>query len=401
MTRLLTKPENDDDITDVNLLAGNSEDISSIVDDIDAQLSSITSELGADKLDVKFTVKVYRVVENKAELAWLFDCTPAELPILQKLRDEYDGGRFECRVYKNNRIYKRVKVVVESPKKPVATQLVKNDMAEMLKEMGRQQQENFNMLKDTVLQMVGKPSTPPPSQIETMTLMIGLMKSMKDFASPQIPQAPAFDPEKMFDLFLKGMEMGRDSGGGGETGLMDLAKELIKSPLLGQLAQAATTPQLPPPKMEQPKLPVQLPIKLNPQAQSEIKPQPPTQGENMTNPAIKYYLNMLIQKAENDSDPVLYAEFILDNAPQSMVEENIMREDLIEYASSIDPRVKQHEKWFTELRDHIVSVLTLPEETEEDEGDRDNPGELTLDATSTTDNASNDTVRPLGNATNT
>jgi hypothetical protein len=271
----------------------------------------------------------------------------------------------------------------------------------MLKEMGRQQQENFNMLKDTVLQMVGKPSTPPPSQIETMTLMIGLMKSMKDFSSPQIPQAPAFDPEKMFDLFLKGMEMGRDSGGGGETGLMDLAKELIKSPLLGQLAQAATTPQLSPPKMEQPKLPVQLPIKLNPQAQSEIKPQPPTQGENMTNPVIKHYLNMLIQKAENDSDPVLYAEFILDNAPQSMVEENIMREDLIEYASSIDPRVKQHEKWFTELRDHIVSVLTLPEETEEDEGDRDNPGELTLDATSTTDNASNDTVRPLGNATNT
>lgn len=121
----------------------------------------------------------------------------------------------------------------------------------------------------------------------------------------------------------------------------------------------------------------------------------------MTNPVIKHYLNMLIQKAENDSDPVLYAEFILDNAPQSMVEENIMREDLIEYASSIDPRVKQHEKWFTELRDHIVSVLTLPEETEEDEGDRDNPGELTFDATSATDNASNDTVRPLGNATNT
>ena len=410
MTRLLTKPENDDDITDVDLLAGNSEDISSIVDDIDAQLSSITSELGADKLDVRFTVKVYRVVENKAELAWLFDCTPAELPILQKLRDEYDGGRFECRVYKNNRIYKRVKVVVESPKKPVAAQLVKNDMAEMLKEMGRQQQENFNMLKDTVLQMVGKPSTPPPSQIETMTLMMELMKSMKDFASPQIPQAPAFDPEKMFDLFLKGMEMGRDSGGGGETGLMDIAKELIKSPLLGSLAQAVNNP----PQLPRPPAGMSIPIQQKPLAQKiplntanqqernpDFKPQPPTQGENMTNPVIKHYLNMLIQKAENDSDPVLYAEFILDNAPQSMVEENIMREDLIEYASSIDPRVKQHEKWFTELRDHIVSVLTLPDETEEDEGDRDNPGELTLDATVTPDNASNDTVRPLGNATNT
>lgn len=395
MTKLLSKPD-ESEITDI--LNAESEDISNIVDDIDAQLSSITSELGGDKLDVKFTVKVYRIVENRGELAWLFDCTPAELPILQKLRDEYSGGRFECRIYRNNRIYKRIKVVVEQPSKPVAVQS-KNDMAEMLKEMGRQQQENFNMLKDTVLQMVGKPSTPPPSQIETMTLMMGLMKSMKDFATPQIPQTPAFDPEKMFDLFLKGMEMGRESGGGGETGLMDIAKELIKSPLLGQLAQAATTlPQLP-----RPTIPAQNPttpkIAMQPQSQAQTQPkQPKQEGENMKNPVLKHYLNMLVQKAEKDSDPILYAEFILDNVPQSMVEQNIMRDDLIEYASTIDPRVKDYQEWFIDLRDHIISVLTSPDE-EEETGSTDLTSPATGDnATVSSDNSTDDPKRASGNA---
>lgn len=389
----LLRPENDDDITDVNLLPGNAEDISNIVDDIDAQLSSITSELGADKLDVKFTVKVYRVVENKAELAWLFDCTPAELPILQKLRDEYDGGRFECRVYKNNRIYKRVKVVVETPKKLAVTQPAKNEMSEMLKEMGRQQQDNFNMLKDTVMQMVGKPSTPQPSQMEMMTGMMALMASMKNFVSP--PVQPSVSPDKMIEVLIKGMELGRDSGGGSETGLMDIAKELIKSPLLGQLAQAATTmPQLPRQQAQ-----MQIPVQAKPaQPQMTTQPQPATQpkGTVMQTQVLKHYLDMLVKKAEKDSDPILYAEFILDNVPQSMVEENIMRDDLIEYASTIDPRVKDHQEWFIELRDHIITVLTSPDEEEEtDSTDLTSPA-TGDNATGSPDNSTDDPKRASG-----
>ena len=378
------------------------EDITALQNDVDDQINSIFSEVGADKNEVNYHFQVWRVLKDQAEMAFLFKGTPAELPIMERLRDEYDGGKFHIQIYRNKKRYKRLQVNVEVPKKVAVAALVKNDLAEVFKEMGRQQQENFNMLKDTVLQMVGKPSTSAPSQIETMTLMIGLMKSMKDFASPQIPQAPAFDPEKMFDMFLKGMEMGRESGGGGETGLMDIAKELIKSPLLGQLAHAATTTQQLPPNMRLAK-PAAVALTDNPvkePVRSTPNPQAP-KGDNVNNPVLKHYLNMLIQKAEKDSDPVLYAEFILDNVPQSMVEENIMREDLIEYLSSIDSRVSSHKEWFMELSDHIISVLTSPDELEEDEGTIDNPGESTPDVSGTPDNSTDDTVRPSGDAPNT
>ena len=385
--KALNKP-NEDEITDVNLLTGDSEDISNIVDDIDAQLSSITSELGADKLDVKFTVKVYRVVENKAELAWLFDCTPAELPILQKLRDEYQGGRFECRVYRNNRIYKRVKVVVEAPLKP-KDEPRKSDIAEILAAVSAQQDRQFNQLKETMMQIVGKPTTPQPSQIEMMTGMMALMMSMKNFVSP--PAQESFGAEKMMDLLLKGMEIGRESGGGGETGLMDIAKELIKSPLLGSLAQAATNPV---PQLPRPVTVNKIPIAVN---KSSV-PLPLPQGENMHNPIIVHNLKKLIEKAEKDSDPVLYAEFILDNVPQSMVEQYIAREDLIDYLSSIDSRVNNHKEWFTELRDHIIGVLTTPDETEETDSTADHHLDNSENATGSLDNSTNDSERGGGNA---
>lgn len=362
-TKALTHDEFEDAVF---VQTQNAEDVTAQQADIDDQINSIFSEVGADKNEVNYYFQVWRVLKDQADMAFLFKGTPAELPIMERLRDEYDGGKFHIQIYRNKKRYKRLNVTVEAPKKSYVPPTVKSDMAEMLKEMGRQQQENFNMLKDTVLQMVGKPSTPQPSQMEMMTSMMLLMKSMKDFVSPQVQQAPSFNPEKMFDMFLKGMEMGRDSGGGGETGLMDIAKELIKSPLLGQLAQAATTPQLPPAQMRiaKPAAPIALTETPATGKTPAVNPQP-IKGDNVNNPVLKHYLNMLVQKAEKDSDPILYAEFILDNVPQSMVEQNIMREDLIEYASSIDPRVKQHEEWFLELRAHIISVLTGEDEQEE------------------------------------
>lgn len=331
------------------------EDLSLQQADTDEQINSIFAEVGSDKNDVSFHFQVWRIVKDQPDMNFLFKGSPADLPLMERLRDEYDGGKFHIQIYKNKKRFRRLTVSIEAPKKNVA-QIVKNDMAELVREMGKQQQANFNMLKDTVMQMVGKPSTPQLSEVDMMASMMKLMESMKGFVSPPVQQGPAFDPEKMFDMFLKGMEMGRESGGGGgETGLMDLAKELIKSPLLGSLAQAATTTAALPRTAQigaKPALP-----RPTPETPSPTVATAPT-GDIMQPHILKHYLNLLVQKAEKDSDPVLYAEFILDSVPQNIIEKNILREDLIEYASTIDPRVKQHSEWFMELRNHIHAVLT-------------------------------------------
>lgn len=334
------------------------EDVSLQQADTDEQINSIFSEVGSDKNDVNFHFQVWRVVKDQADMNFLFKGTPADLPLMERLRDEYDGGKFHIQIYKNKKRFRRLTVSIEAPKKNVA-QIVKNDMAELVREMGKQQQTNFNMLKDTMLQMVGKPSTPQLSEVDMMTSMMKLMESMKGFVTPTAQPTSSFDPEKMFDMFLKGMEMGRESNSGGETGLMDIAKELIKSPLLGSLAQAASAPAPRPriaPVAANPTLP------RPPSSADAIPVSPPSTasppGDTMQPQVIKHYLNLLVQKAEKDSDPVLYAEFILDSVPQNIIEKNILREDFIEYASSIDPRVKQYSEWFIELRDHIHGVLT-------------------------------------------
>lgn len=355
------------------------EDFTAQQNDIDDQINSILAEVGTDKNDVTFHFQVWRVVKDQAEMAYLFKGTPADLPIMDRLRDEFDGGKFFIQIYKNKKRFRRLTVSVEAPKKQPIAQLVRNDMAEMVRVLADQQEKQFAMLRDTMIQLTGKPSTPQPSQMEMMTGMMTLMMSMKQFVSA--PPQDTFGPEKMMDLLIKGMEIGRESGGGGEgSTLMDIARDLIKSPLLVTLSQAANQPQNQTPAQNRQQLPTPqanatlpnnpLPLK---KPESEViteQSQPKAEGKkmNLTESVMKHYLNMLVQKAEKDSDPILYAEFILDNVPLEMVQENIAREDLIEYAASFDPRVKRHEKWFTELRDHIVNVLT-EEDTEEEDGE--------------------------------
>lgn len=379
---MVSKALSRDDFVDAEVIETQSaEDVSIQQADTDEQINSIFSEVGSDKNDVTFHFSVWRILKDQADMAFLFKGTPADLPLMERLRDEYDGGKFHIQVYKNKKRYRRLTVTVETPKR-TAVSIVKNDMAELVREMGKQQQENFNMLKDTVLQMVGKPSTPQPSQMEMMTGMMMLMKNMKDFVSPAVHQPPAFDSEKMFDMFLKGMEMGRESNSDGETGLMGIAKELIKSPLLGSLVQAANTQPALPRRVnpsDNPTLARSPKVEMGPTATPTGPTVPTSPGDtnNMQPNILKHYLNVLVQKAEKDSDPVLYAEFILDNVPQSMIEQNIMRDDLIEYASTIDPRVKQHAEWFMELRDHIHGVLTGEGEDTDTVPDADTTSHIT------------------------
>lgn len=323
------------------------EDISSQQNDIDDQLSNIFSELGSSKDDINFTLSIWRVMPNKAEMAFLFKCTPAELPIMERLRDEYEGGQFHVQVYKNKKRFKRFTVHVEPPKRNTVKE-VKSEMAEMIKAVADQQERQFNMLRETMMQMVGKPSTPAPSQIETMTVMMGLMKSMKDFAAPAQP-VNTVSPDKMIDILMKGMELGRDSGGGSETNFLDIVKEALKSPLLLSAASGAMSsiPSLPQ-------------VKASPQLNSpgSNPVNKPVQSEAPKMNMLEHNLNMLISKAEKDSDPVLYAEFILDNVPEEIINQYILRDDLIEELVKINPKVANHKEWFLALRNHIQGVLT-------------------------------------------
>lgn len=336
------------------VITQSAEDISLAQNDIDDQINSIFSEVGSDKNEITFHFQVWRILKDQADMAFLFKGFVSDLPIMERLRDEYDGGKFFIQIYKNKKRYKRMRVTVEAPKKNAPT-VIKNEMAEMIKAINEQQQQQFAMLKDTILQISGKQTLPAVDPMTMMTSMLNAMLQMKNFVTPP-QQNNSVSPDKMIEVLIKGMELGRESGGGGDTNMLDIAKEAIKA--IPHLSAMSTNNIVP-----------EKPLKHNPSGQLEQKPKQilnsPKPEVNKMQKIIAHNLNMLVEKAEKDSDPILYAEFILDNVPEEMIKQYILRDDLIEEMSKINPKVLDHRKWFTELRDHIHGVLTG--EGEEDE----------------------------------
>lgn len=358
------------------IITQSAEDITLAQNDVDDQINSIFAEVGSDKNEVTFHFQVWRVLKDQADMAFLFKGLVSDLPIMERLRDEYDGGKFFIQIYKNKKRFKQLKVTVEKPKSNVTTAVVavKNDMVEMIKAINEQQQQQFNMLKETLLQIAGKQVT-PTDPMAMMASMMGAMMQMKNFLSPAQPEN-SISPDKMIDVLLKGMEMGKDSGGGSETGFLDIVKELIKSPALATaLTAAQNVPQLPKAR----NAPA---IQNNSQSTNPANLSPGSREEPKMNAVIARNLEMLVSKAEKDADPILYAEFIIDNVPESMIKEHILRDDLIESLSKINPKVTQYKEWFLELRDHIQGVLT-------GEGDE---GETVTDEPAISEHPSDDTA---------
>lgn len=393
MVRSLTHDNVEEGILNVE-----GEDITNIIEDVDAQINSMTSEFGADKLDAEFSIKVYRVIEGKGELAWLFACVPSELPIMQKLQDDYEGGRFEVRIYKNKKIYRRIPVVVAPPvkKKDVEKIVPQNDLTALVNAISQQQERQFNQLKETLLQIAGKNTSPAPDPMAMMGSMMAALVQMKNFITPAAQPTNSLPPEKMVDLIIKGMELGKDSGGGSETNMLDVLKEAFKSPLLLAAANSLQQPVInhnPMVNRAPAKVAVNPANPANPnklQQRPTIVPKPKQENLNMNN-ILVHNLNMLVEKAENDSDPILYAEFILDNVPEETIKEYILKDDLIEEMQKINPKVLEYKNWFIEMRDHIKMVLT-----EEGAG-----GDITDNEPSPAIESPNDPIGVGGDATNT
>jgi hypothetical protein len=68
----------------------------------------------------------------------------------------------------------------------------------------------------------------------------------------------------------------------------------------------------------------------------------------------------LVKRAENDSDPALYAMFILDNVAEAQVRAFIERPDALAELIRVNPAVNDHLEWFAELRSHLIGLMGVP-----------------------------------------
>ena len=352
-------------------IEGVAENITELMEDVDSELDQITSEFDKDKNDVELKIKLHRVLERKGEREWLFDILPAELPIMDRVKEEYGGGKYQASVFKNGKLFRKFTFNIAVPR---VNTIMKNSTTEInsvLSALAAQQAQQFSQLKE--LMVTAKPA-PAFNMMEMMTGMVTLMVQMKNL----MPQPIQHESNSM-EYLLKGMEVMRELGSSAsnndkDTNLLDIVRDLIKSPLLGKALEGISAP-VPSEKISTP-TPGQ--SQLNP---PEMSNNSTVQGNNNMNPIVKGYINQLIKKAAQNSDPELYAAFILDNVPETVVKQYLLRDDLMSIITAINPEASKYANWFAELKNSITQILT--EQADENLTDNDNLADNGNDASAT------------------
>lgn len=328
------------EVVDGETIDGVSDDISELQQTLDGEIDAIIAEFGGDDLDNEWKIHVKKVVPNKGTFAHCFSAVPSELPILDRIRDEYGPGDYKVMVYNKNRLRKKPTITIAEPRRKPVTDVIresKQDLAGVIATLAEQQRETMRMMQTAMVQ----PQAPAADPMAMMSAMMTAMVQMKEFLAPTQPQG------NPVELLVKGVELARDIGGGnGEKNINDTLLGLAKEfgpPLLAMASQEKQShPQMKPPTGNPP---------VNPNIQPQAQQQP-------IDPAFAHQLGMLVQKASTQADPGLYADVICDNADPQQIADIIQRPDLVEYLGSINPGVLQHREWFEKLKKEILSILT-------------------------------------------
>jgi len=339
-------------ISGENVIDGAGEDVSELSNDDDNDLSSIFAEFGGAPDDKTYKMKVYRVIPDKAEMAWLFNCVPSELPIDNRLRDEYKGGRFEIRIYemRGGRFFlkKRPHVLIEPPVKSVES-VQQSDLASVLKALADNQERQFVMLKETMLQATGRQAT-PTDPIAMMTSMMTAMSSMKEFISPPQPSNSLRDTIETLAALKELMPERGDR----ETNFMDIIGKAMESPILGMAVQQLAKPQ------PVPQVTVQPPRVVNtPQPAPAVETtEAPAQQEisDMQYQQVVQLLKLLVYKAAKNGDPALAAGNLIEELGPEFAQ-NLLAPDAIDKAAMLNPEVNKYRPWFQELQMEIAEFL--------------------------------------------
>ena len=354
-TRLPPPGVDNDSIEEGDFIQGASvEDISIVENDAEDQLNKIFSESSGGQHTIEFKVKIYRLIPNKAESEWLFDCLPSDFPIDEILRDEYGGGNFDLRIFKSiggaaKKLYKRLNLRI-APPSPLKRTIQSNPQTDQLAQVVGLLQQNQQQMMAFMREM--SRSTVPvsqPSMVDMMTGMAALMTSMTGILPKPVSSQ---DPEKLFDIFTRGIEVGKEvSAEKGETSMMDIMGEMVKG-----ISTAASTRQ------SAPAVPSAQPAPMYQQLQAPQPVQPPTGDPAMMEKMIlKANLANMVKKAAAGSDPGLYVDFIIDNVSEDKLREWAFNPQVMTEFAAIEPGVMTHAVWFAEVLTGIKDYLTNPD----------------------------------------
>lgn len=357
-------------------------------DDAEFQgLTGFLAELGDTE---SANVTVYRDVKGRATGAYLFRCTPGEFSVadvMDKLRDEYEGGVFRVVVTANGQRLKNALIEVEPPKKSPFGFLEKqqqqpqqntqntNDLANVLLQMQESNRAQAETMREAMMQMqqentrtlleVFKAQTGSSDKTSTAE-MLNLLTIARQLSAPnEIAQGP----EKMLEMFFEGMRQGREmaANSGGEKNILQTALETF-GPAIAELAgkagqqqaqqRSAPQRQLQKPAMQQPTAAIAPPLE-GEQPLPIVEKSVDFNEVDSTIAAAQPYIVMLMNAARQDADPEVYANLLLDQIPHAGLKEYLENDIHFSMLLTYMPSEASNElrPWFDSLREMTLELV--------------------------------------------
>ena len=93
---------------------------------------------------------------------------------------------------------------------------------------------------------------------------------------------------------------------------------------------------------------------------------PEQEGARQMSIKLKGQLMYLCSEAKQDSDPAPYAQIIVNNVPEAVLNQFVNSETWLNELGTFHAGVLEHEAWFSELREEVIAILSDPDNLEAD-----------------------------------
>lgn len=322
--------------------------------------------------DDNISLTVSRRLKNGRKTAFLFEIDEYEdLPsLMSHLRDEYGGGSFLIEGRRSNGSWALKQAIdIEPPKtkkEEYAQQQQGSEISSLIMAMNESNRQQSDLMREQMQQMQ---STMMQAQIDSAKNQSEMLMKMMEINATNKPESTGIkdilemvtlmkslegDKSDPMEMLLKGMEMGKELGSGGDDNILQTALKTLGGPLVNMAEQMKQSPQQFPSQNP----PEQLGHNPAPQNAPE-QPQQNQPSEQQAQEAedMKQFLpvfNSIIEQAAKNApvDPVV--DFAIDKLPDHILESYIVNEQVYNQLYQMQPMLTPYKEWLDKFREGVL-----------------------------------------------
>lgn len=331
-----------------------------------AEFEQFKSEMHDAQFDAKITVgKKLTDSSGRPMGRQIFECFECGVEdytfsqICNRIREDFGTGLYQIRGRDSKGKFKFNKTVgILAPNTP-DNKPAGQDVGALIDKFSDAMQRQQMATEQLFMKLAG-PQTGGDA-MDQMTKMATAMATIMGAMGIErtAPQPPKTLVEQLteFKMIKELFGNGDDDGIGGEANLYSLLGETVKAfggPIAAAIAQGAKTGDL-----DNDGLAIQgrLPA---PETKTEE-----TQMQEKQKMEMRKNIHILIQNAKTGIPPASFALILVNNTPddkQDALWDFISAESCVDEIVKLEPAAEMHRKWFNELRDEVINLLSEPDE---------------------------------------